>query len=350
MGRALHAHPRTICQSNSSLVRALPFVDTRKLKCNLGNRLETQPTSVSIHQVWQAYGSRWTYRHCQRRHRRSGCGQLSQGIGKRNLARYRGDMPRYALKIEYHGAPFAGWQRQQGQLSVQRCIEDALRMLEPDCGTVTAAGRTDAGVHATGQVAHCDLVRDWTPFRLSEALNQHLKPQPVAIVDVAAVADDFHARFWARRRRYLYRLVCRRAPVTHDQGLVWQLRRPLDTAAMQAGAAHLLGRHDFTTFRSTSCQADSPVKTLDRLDIEEMRYPGGTEYRFHVSARSFLHNQVRSFVGTLQQVGARNWSPGQVRDALVAADRAACGPVCPPHGLYLAQVDYDSDPFARASG
>ncbi len=256
-------------------------------------------------------------------------------------------MPRYALQIEYHGGPFAGWQRQAGgQASVQGAIEAALAKLEPGEHTIAAAGRTDAGVHATAQVAHVDLARDWDTFRLAAALNAHLRPAPVAIIACERVADDFHARFSATGRRYLYRLVARRAPVTHDKGLVWQVIAPLDVAAMQAGAAHLIGHHDFTTFRSTFCQANSPVKTLDKLTITKQPYSGGIEYQFELAARSFLHNQVRSIVGTLQRVGAAAWAPDQVREALQARDRAACGPVAPPQGLYLVGVRYPADPFA----
>ena len=255
-------------------------------------------------------------------------------------------MPRYALKIEYHGAPFAGWQRQAGQPSVQEAIEVALRRLDREAPGIAAAGRTDAGVHATGQVAHCDLAKDWDPFRLAEALNWHLKPQPVAILAAARVPDDFHARFSANERRYLFRLLQRRAPATHDKGLVWQVLNPLDIAAMQAGAAHLVGHHDFTTFRSTMCQAASPVKTLDEITITAHPVPQGTEYRFTLRARSFLHNQVRSIVGTLERVGAGAWQPEDVRAALEAKNRAACGPVCPPQGLYLTGVGYPEDPFA----
>ena len=256
-------------------------------------------------------------------------------------------MPRFALKIEYDGAPFAGWQRQaQGQASVQGAIEAALARLEPGDHTIAAAGRTDAGVHATGQVAHCDLEKDWDSFRLSEALNWHLKPAPVAVVQAVRVADDFHARFSARERRYTFRLVARRAPVTHDKGLVWQVLNRLDVAAMRAGAAHLIGHHDFTTFRSTMCQAASPVKTLDEITIEALDYPGGQEIRFHLRARSFLHNQVRSIVGTLERVGAGGWRPEDVATARDARNRAACGPVCPPQGLYLTGVGYPADPFA----
>jgi len=255
-------------------------------------------------------------------------------------------MPRYALKLEYDGAPFAGWQRQADQPSVQGAVETALAKLERDVPSIAAAGRTDAGVHALGQVAHCEMAKEWDPFRLSEALNYHLKPQPVAVVACTRVADDFHARFSAVERQYLFRLVTRRAPVVHDAGKVWQVPNPLELEPMQRAARYLLGRHDFTTFRASICQADSPVKTLDELRVEEMDYPSGREFRFHVRARSFLHNQVRSFVGTLERVGAGAWAPEDVRDALEARDRAACGPVCPPQGLYLARVGYPDDPFS----
>ncbi|SHE92203.1 tRNA pseudouridine38-40 synthase [Loktanella atrilutea] len=255
-------------------------------------------------------------------------------------------MPRFALKIEYDGGPFAGWQRQADQPSVQGAVESALARLEPGPHTIAAAGRTDSGVHATGQIAHCDLTRDWDPFRLSEALNYHLKPHPVAILDCARVCDDWHARFTATGRRYLFRLIARRAPLTVGAGALWQVKMPLDVTAMQAGADHLLGRHDFTTFRAAMCQADSPVRTLDRLWIEEVPTHSGQLLHIHVEARSFLHNQVRSIVGTLERVGTGAWQPHDVKTALEARDRAACGPVSPPHGLYLAAVTYPVDPFA----
>ncbi|MDB6176857.1 tRNA pseudouridine(38-40) synthase TruA [Paracoccus sp. Z330] len=258
-------------------------------------------------------------------------------------------MPRYALKIEYDGAPFAGWQAQADQPSVQQSVEEALARLDPGFasgGRIAAAGRTDAGVHATGQVAHADMQRDWDPFRLGEALNFHLKPAPVAILAVARVDDQFHARFSAMERRYLFRLVARRAPLTHLRGQVWQVLNPLDVDSMRAGAAHLLGQHDFTTFRSSICQAQSPVKTMDEITIDSVPVPHGHEYRFYLRARSFLHNQVRSIVGTLERVGAGSWHPDRVRDALQACERSACGPVCPPQGLYLSGVGYPQDPFA----
>jgi len=255
-------------------------------------------------------------------------------------------MPRFALKLEYDGAPFAGWQRQADQPSVQGAVEAALSALEPDVPSIAAAGRTDAGVHATGQVAHCDMAREWEPFRLSEALNWHLKPAPVAVVACARVGDDWHARFSALERRYTYRVICRRAPLVRSRGQAWHVRNELDVAAMREGAAHLVGRHDFTTFRASLCQAKSPVKTLDAVEVEEVALPNGREIRFHLRARSFLHNQVRSIVGTLERVGAGAWAPEDVREALQAADRAACGPVAPPDGLCLTGVGYSEDVFA----
>ncbi len=254
-------------------------------------------------------------------------------------------MPRYALKIEYDGAPFKGWQRQTDLPSVQGAVEDALRKLQPDFDGISAAGRTDTGVHATAQVAHADMAVEWDPFRLSEALNYHLKPLPVCVLAAAEVADDWHARFSAVERRYLFRLVSRRAPLTHERGLVWRIKHELDVDAMQEAAGHLLGQHNFTTFRSTMCQAASPVKTLDEARIERVEVPYGVECRFHFRARSFLHNQIRSFVGSLVQVGSGSWSPADMKTALEARDRAACGPVFPPDGLYLAGVGYDDDPF-----
>jgi tRNA pseudouridine38-40 synthase len=254
-------------------------------------------------------------------------------------------MPRYALKVEYNGAPFAGWQRQADQPSVQGAIEAALARLEPGPHTIAAAGRTDAGVHARGQVCHCDLVKDWSPFRLSEALNHHLKPLPVAIVDAAVVDGDWHARFSALERRYLFRLVTRRAPLTVESGQVWQIKNDLELEPMQEAARFLVGRHDFTTFRSTLCQAASPVKTLDALEVSRIETDWGPEFQFRLRARSFLHNQVRSFVGTLERVGAGAWELEDVRDALAARERAACGPVSPPQGLYLMGVGYPEDPF-----
>jgi tRNA pseudouridine38-40 synthase len=255
-------------------------------------------------------------------------------------------MPRYAFRIEYDGGPFRGWQRQAAQPSVQQALEGALARLDPAAPAVFAAGRTDTGVHAAGQVAHADLFRAWRADRLRAALNHHLRPHPVAVVAVAPVAEDFHARFSAVERTYLYRILCRAAPPVAEAGRVWHLRHPLALEPMQAAAAHLVGHHDFTTFRASQCQALSPVKTLDEVTITAKPYPHGQEYHFLLRARSFLHNQVRSIVGTLERVGARVWEPGDVARALAARDRAACGPVAPPQGLCLMAVRYGEDPFS----
>ena len=255
-------------------------------------------------------------------------------------------MPRYALKIEYDGSPFVGWQRQRSQVSVQGSIETALSKLENKEHKIAGAGRTDAGVHARSQVAHCDLDKEWQPFRLSEALNFHLRPLPIAVIDCALVNRDWHARFSALERKYLFRLLVRRAPSTHEAGLVWQIGHSLDLSKMLEASKYLLGKHDFTTFRSSMCQAKSPIKTLDELKIDRITGWSGDEFRFQLRARSFLHNQVRSFVGTLERVGAGSWSPVDVKKALKAKDRSACGPVSPPQGLYLTDVVYETDPFA----
>ena len=257
-------------------------------------------------------------------------------------------MPRFALLIEYDGGPFRGWQRQASLPTVQGTVETALARLEPDLSALAAAGRTDTGVHALGQVAHIDLAKEWEPGRLRDALNYHLRPAPIVVRAVAAVAPRFHARFSAIERRYVFRLSVRRAPPALDHGRVWHVGRQLDVGAMREAAAYLIGRHDFTTFRAAECQADSPVRTLDRLAIDRVETEHGPELRFDVRARSFLHSQVRSLVGTLERVGAGAWAPERVGDALAARDRAACGPVCPPHGLYLAGVGYEEMPFSGA--
>ncbi|HBG97431.1 MAG TPA: tRNA pseudouridine(38-40) synthase TruA [Rhodobacteraceae bacterium] len=257
-------------------------------------------------------------------------------------------MPRHALKIEYDGGPFAGWQRQKGVPTVQATVEEALMRLDADMPPITAAGRTDSGVHALGQVAHCEMSRSWDPPRLSAALNYHMRPAPVTVLAAARVADSFNARFDAVERRYVYRLVSRTGPATHDRGRVWQVSHPLSLHPMQLAARMLVGQHDFTTFRAAHCQASSPIRTVDRFFVRQIALREGVEYRFEVCARSFLHNQVRSMVGTIERVGSGAWSPDQVRDALEAMDRAACGPVAPPQGLYLAAVGYPRDPFRGA--
>ena len=254
-------------------------------------------------------------------------------------------MPRYALKIEYEGSKFSGWQSQKDQLTVQGEIETALSSFEPSSPRIFGAGRTDSGVHATGQVAHVDLPKLWDPFRLMEAINFNLKPNPIAIVSASEVSSNWHARFSAINRHYLYRLVSRRAPLTHQRGLVWQVKHPLDLKKMREASLFLIGTHDFTTFRSTICQAKSPIKTIDSIEINEREVPNGLEYEFLVKAPSFLHNQIRSFVGTLERVGAGRWSPLKVKTILEKCSRSSCGPVCSPSGLYLTNVIYTENPF-----
>ena len=246
-------------------------------------------------------------------------------------------MPRYKLILEYDGAPFVGWQRQENGLSVQEALEGALTAMTGARVTARGAGRTDAGVHALGQVAHVDLERDWDPFRLGEGLNALLHPHPVAIVGAERVSADFDARRSASARHYLYRIINRRAPLTLERGGAWRVKPPLDAAAMHAAARALIGRHDFSTFRDSQCQANSPIRTLDRLDVRRE----GDKVLFKASARSFLHRQVRSMVGTLVEVGAGRWSAGEFKAAFEAADRSRCGQVAPPHGLYLVRVDYN---------
>jgi tRNA pseudouridine38-40 synthase len=245
-------------------------------------------------------------------------------------------MPRYKLTIEYDGTPFVGWQMQDNGLSVQGVLVEAVLAFTGERTAIGGAGRTDAGVHALGQVAHVDLARDWPPDTARDALNAHLRPHPVAVLLAERVADDFDARFSATRRHYRYRIVNRRADLALEAQRAWRVPRPLDARAMHDAAQRLVGRHDFTTFRSTECQAKSPVKTLDRLDV--MR--DGDEVDVIAVARSFLHNQVRSMVGSLVHVGEGKWSADDLAAALAARDRAACGQVVPPQGLYLVRVEY----------
>jgi tRNA pseudouridine38-40 synthase len=245
-------------------------------------------------------------------------------------------MPRYKLVIEYDGAPFVGWQVQENGRSVQAVLTAAIAAFCGETVAVQGAGRTDAGVHATGQVAHVDLAKDWDTDTVRDAVNAHLRPHPVAVLAAEAVAADFDARFSAVKRHYLYRIVNRRADLAIDRRRAWRIGRPLDAATMHAAAQRLVGRHDFTTFRAAECQAKSPVKTLERLDVVR----DGEEIRIEASARSFLHTQVRSMVGSLAQVGEGRWSPDELARALAARDRTACGPVAPPDGLYLVRVDY----------
>ena len=245
-------------------------------------------------------------------------------------------MPRYKLTIEYDGGPFVGWQRQENGRSVQQAIEEAVAAFSGEAVVVKGAGRTDSGVHALGQVAHIDLAGDWDDDTVRDAINAKLKPAPVAILSAERAADDFDARFSAVKRHYLYRILNRRAQPAVDAGRVWWVTTPLDADAMHMAAQALLGNHDFTTFRSSECQAKSPVKTLDRLDVSR----AGDEVTVSATARSFLHNQVRSMVGALRKVGDGKWPVAAVGEALEAKDRARAGPVAPPEGLYLVRVDY----------
>ena len=251
-------------------------------------------------------------------------------------------MGRYRFTIEYDGSPYSGWQRQNDRPSVQGAIEDAQTRLGEAEPTVQGAGRTDAGVHALGQVAHADLSRPWKPFRLMEALNAQLRQhgQPVAIIDCAHADDDFHARFSADQRTYLYRIIARRAPLTVERGRAWQVPHNLDVDAMHHAAQSLVGEHDFTTFRSTECQAQSPVKTLDTLDVARARRHGVDVIEISTTARSYLHNQVRSMAGALKLVGQGKWSKDDLVASLEARDRTRCAPVAPPQGLYLVSVRY----------
>lgn len=245
-------------------------------------------------------------------------------------------MPRYKLTIEYDGSPFLGWQVQDSGLTVAGVLEAAAEKLSGERVRVSGAGRTDAGVHALGQVAHADFARDWDTDVVRDGMNAHLRPHPVAVVAAEKAGEEFDARFSAIKRHYLYRIRNRRADLALERSRAWRIARPLDAAAMQEAAQFLVGQHDFTTFRSTECQAKSPVKTLDALDV--MR--DGDEIRIEASARSFLHNQVRSMVGSLAQVGEGKWKAVDMKHALNARERAACGPVAPPEGLYLVRVDY----------
>ena len=245
-------------------------------------------------------------------------------------------MPRYRLTLEYDGAPFVGWQRQDNGPSVQGALEEAIEKLSGERVTVTGAGRTDAGVHALGQVAHFDLEKAFEPGKIRDALNHFLRPNRIVVLDAAVADADFHARFSATARHYLFRILNRRSPPALETGKVWHISPKLDAEAMHAAAQVLVGQHDFTTFRAAECQAQSPVKTLDRLDVSRR----ADEIHIEASARSFLHHQIRSFAGTLKLVGEGKWTARDVVEALAAKDRARCGPVSPPDGLYLVRVDY----------
>lgn len=246
-------------------------------------------------------------------------------------------MPRYKLLIEYDGNELSGWQLQSNLPTVQGVLENAIEKIHQVLCRVIGAGRTDAGVHAMGQVAHVDLPRSWDPFDLRNAINGNMRPHRVSVIEIEEVEESFHARFSATKRRYLYRILNRRGPPALDLGKVWHMPTPLDATAMHEAAQMLLGTHDFTTFRATNCQALSPVKTLDVLNVS--RY--GEDIEIEAASRSFLHNQVRSMVGTLKLVGEGKWKPGDVKKALDAKDRKECGMVAPPQGLYLVNVGYE---------
>jgi tRNA pseudouridine38-40 synthase len=245
-------------------------------------------------------------------------------------------VPRYKLTIEYNGAGFAGWQRQVNGLSVQEALETAITRFCGERVPVRGAGRTDAGVHALGQAAHLDLTRAVPAEVLRSAVNHHLRPAAISVLDAAPAPEDFDARLSASSRVYLYRILNRRAPPALERGRVWQVAPPLDVAAMREGARHLIGHHDFSTFRDSLCQAKSPLKTLDALDLRRV----GDEIHIEARARSFLHRQVRNMAGTLKLVGLGRWHPDDVARALAARDRRAGGPTAPPEGLYLVEVRY----------
>ncbi|MEO6433486.1 MAG: tRNA pseudouridine(38-40) synthase TruA [Sphingomicrobium sp.] len=245
-------------------------------------------------------------------------------------------MTRWRLTVEWDGGPYLGWQRQLQGATVQQTLEEALQRMTHVRAPFTAAGRTDAGVHALAMPVHVDIARDVTPHRLREGLNALVRPHPISILDVMPVADDWHARFSCTGRRYLYRILSRRAPPAVDRGRVWHIAQDLDLEAMRAAAAHLIGLHDFTTFRSAHCQSDSPVKSLDVLEVTAL----GAEIRIRAEARSFLHHQVRSMSGCLAMVGRGQWSPADMKAALEAKDRTALGFNAPPQGLYFAGASY----------
>lgn len=251
-------------------------------------------------------------------------------------------MTRYRLDIEYDGRPFQGWQRQADVPSVQQVLEQAAAELDDAPVTAHTAGRTDTGVHALGQVAHIDLQIARPADKLADALNYHMRPNPVAILRAEEVDESFHARFSATARYYRYTIINRRADLTVDKGLAWRVAQPLDAESMNAGAQHLTGHHDFTTFRDSQCQARSPMRTLDTITVERV----GERVEITCSARAFLHRQVRSMVGSLVEVGRGRREPAWIGDILAAAERAACGPVAPPDGLYLTGVDYGPRPSA----
>lgn len=246
-------------------------------------------------------------------------------------------MPRYRLLIEYDGRPYCGYQAQANGPTVQATLQRAIEAFSGETPRLYAAGRTDTGVHASGQVIHFDLAKAWSPAVVRDALNAHMIPEPVAVLEAAQTGEGFHSRHSALRRRYLFRILNRRAPPTFDRGRVWHQKKPLDAAAMHVAAQALVGHHDFTTFRDAQCQANSPMRTLDEARV----WREGDEVHLGFVARSFLHRQVRSMTGSLAEVGHGRWTAEKFAAALAAADRKACGPVAPPDGLYLVGVDYE---------
>jgi tRNA pseudouridine38-40 synthase len=243
---------------------------------------------------------------------------------------------RWRIDVEYDGRPFVGWQRQKSGLGVQAALEAAIKSFSGEAALVAGAGRTDAGVHARAQVAHFDLQGDWDADTVRDAVNFHLKPQPIAVLSATAVDDEFHARFSAKSREYDYRIITRRAPLALSAGRAWRVGVALDADAMDRASKMLLGHHDFTSFRAAQCQAKSPEKTLDEISVSRI----GEVITLHLHAQSFLHNQVRIITGTLKLVGEGKWTIGDVEKALAACDRAAAGPTAPPDGLYLSAVHY----------
>jgi tRNA pseudouridine38-40 synthase len=245
-------------------------------------------------------------------------------------------MPRYKITLEYDGTPFVGWQRQENGLSVQQAVEEAIQKFSREKAETFAAGRTDAGVHALGQVAHFDLEKDYPEDEIMGAINFHIRPHPVAVMEVQKVDGEFHARFSAKQRSYTYRIINRRPPLVLEQNRAWHIVLPLDHEAMQEAAQYLVGRHDFTSFRAASCQGTTPIKNLDEVTVRRE----GERVEISVSARSFLHHMVRNITGTLFNVGVGKWAPGDVKRVLEAKDRALAGQTAPPEGLYFMRVEY----------
>ena len=249
-------------------------------------------------------------------------------------------MYRFSLTLEYDGTFFHGWQIQENVKTVQGCLLEALKKLDPFCKEVVGAGRTDTGVHATSQIAHVDLKKLWKEKTIQKAVNFYLYNHPISVLQVKLVDNSFHARFSATKRHYLYKIYSRETSLTFEKNQYWNIRYALNEKRMRDAAKYLIGKHDFTTFRSSSCQAKSPIKTIDDILIKKRKSENGAIYEFRFSARSFLHNQIRSIVGSLEKVGKGIWLPEKILQALIAKDRSKCGPVAPPQGLYLTKIEY----------